>query len=74
MDFFHLPSDTELFDEVTESDGTLEREKESIRAAAAGSNARKKPKAKASLILSTPAALDVFSALFPRIEGPAEAR
>jgi hypothetical protein len=64
-DFMHLPSDVELYEMVMESDQTLEKEKEAIRAVAAGTNTRKRPKAKASIILTTPTAMEAFSTLFP---------
>jgi hypothetical protein len=66
VSFMHLPSDCELHDMVLNSDRSLEREKEEIRAAAAAGNARKKPKAKATLILSTLTAMEAFNDLFPR--------
>lgn len=65
--FMHLPTDSELYELIIESDQSLEREKESIRAAAAAGNARKKPKAKASVVLATPSAMEAFDSLFPRV-------
>ena len=65
VSFMHMPSDFELFDLVTESDKLLEKEKQGIRDATDGGNARRKPKAKASVILQTPLAIEAFSELFP---------
>ncbi|ETN38759.1 uncharacterized protein HMPREF1541_06797 [Cyphellophora europaea CBS 101466] len=64
-DFMHLPSDTELHEQIVDSDAVLAKEKEEIHAAATASNARRKPKAKATVILATRPALAAFDELFP---------
>ena len=66
--FMHLPSDTELLELMEESDENLQREKDSIYAAAALDVAKKKPKAKSTVILATKKAAEAFDELFPRLD------
>lgn len=72
LDFMHLPSDSEVLEEMLQSDAALAKEKEALQAPVGDdlksqtNSRRRKPRAKATVILSTKPALEVFDELFIR--------
>jgi hypothetical protein len=66
--FMALPNDTELLDLMRSSDEALAKEKKAIEEAENRGKAKRKPKAKATIIMATRSATEVFNDLFPRDE------
>ncbi|RMZ82980.1 hypothetical protein DV737_g1793, partial [Chaetothyriales sp. CBS 132003] len=73
----YLPSDSELLDEMSASDGQLRSQKDDITGFSSGAKSgrasRKRPNPKANAILKTPFVMSAFDELFPRVaEGSGE--
>jgi hypothetical protein len=69
--FMALPKDAELLDMMRSSDEALSKEKKVIEEAEARGKAKRKPRAKATVIMATRSATELFNELFPKDEAAA---
>lgn len=65
QDFMRLPSNSELLEEMLKSDQKLQKEKDKITRFVQEEQMKKRPNPKASVVLGTQFARDVFDKLYP---------